>query len=91
MTNKPQFAFFNLYFTSAVKDLIYVETVRHAEQALASNETYLRDHPNTHGHDWRRNPMKHEEVDPLLAITITMGVVGYPSVRYLLYLGNRLI
>ena len=35
--------------------------------------------------------MNREEVDPLLAIIITMGVVGYPSVRYLLYLGNRLI
>ena len=84
MTNKTPLAFFNLYFTSAVKDLIHMETVRYAEQELASMETYLDDHPNARGHDWRRNPMKREEVDPLLAIIITMGVVGYPSVRYLL-------
>ena len=84
MTNKPPLAFFNLYFTSAVKHLIYVKSVRCAEQVIASMESYLHDHPNTCGHDWRRNSMKHEEVHPLLAIIITMGVVGYPSMRSLL-------
>ena len=84
MTNKPPLAFFNLYITSAVKDMIYLESVCYAEQVLASMESYLHDHPNTRGHDWRRNPMKCEEVDKLLAIIITMGVVGYQPVRYTL-------
>ena len=68
MTNKPPLAFFNLYFTSALKDWIHVETVHYAEQVLASMESYLHDHPNTRRHNWRRNRMMCEEVDPLLAI-----------------------
>ena len=84
MTNKPPLAFFNLYITSVVKDLIYVESVCYAEQVLASMESYLHDNPNTCDHDWKRNPMKCEEVDLLLAKIVTMGVVGYQSVRYLL-------
>ena len=69
------------FFTSEVKDFIYTETVRFAEQALASSKEYLDNHRHAHGNDCRRNPMDRNEVNLLLTIIITMGVVGYPTLR----------
>ena len=38
-------------------------------------------HRHARGNEWRRNPMDRSEVNPFLAIIITMGVVGYPTLR----------
>ena len=64
-----------------MKDLIYTETVGFAEQGLASSEKYLDKHRHAHDNDLRKNPMDRNEVNPLLAIIITKGVVGYPTLR----------
>ena len=73
--------FFSQFFTSEVKDLIFTEMVRFAEQELASSEEYLDMHRHACGNDWKRKPMARNEVNPFLAIIITMGVVGYPTLR----------
>ena len=73
--------FFNHFFTSEGKDLIYTETVRFAEREVASSEEYLDKYCHVRGNEWRRNPIERNEVIPLLAIIITMGVVGYPTLR----------
>ena len=65
------------FFTSEVKNLIYTETVRFAKQELASSKEYLDEHHHEHSNEWRRNPMDRNEINPLLAIIITMAVVGY--------------
>ena len=64
-----------------MKDLIYTETVRFAEQELASFEEYLNKHRHACGNEWKRNRMDRNEVNPVLAIIVTMGVVGYPTLR----------
>ena len=81
MSGKLPVDFFNLFFTSEVKNLIYTETVRYAEQILTSSETHLNEHPKACKHEWIRTPMRREEVDPLLAIIITMGIMGFPTLR----------
>ena len=55
--------------------------VRFAEQELASSKEYLNNHRHACGNDCRRNPKERNEVNPLLAIIITMGVVGYQTLR----------
>ena len=55
--------------------------VRFAEQELASSKEYLDECRHVRDNDWRRNPMDRNEVNPLLAIIITMGVIGYPTLR----------
>lgn len=82
MTRKEPVDFFHLFFTPEVKDIIYSETTRFAEQQLSANSEYLNSHPYSRGHDWLRNPMRREEVDPLLAILLTMGLLGFPTLRF---------
>ena len=65
-----------------MKDLVYIETVEYAEQEIASNAAYLQEHPHARGNEWIKHPMTREEVNPLLSILITMGVVGFPTLRY---------
>ena len=47
---------------------------------LTSSEAHLIEHPRAHGHEWIRAPNE-REVDPLLAIIIIMGIIGFPTVR----------
>ena len=42
---------------------------------------HLNDHPKAHGHEWITNPIQRDEVDLLLAIIITMGAMGFSTVR----------
>ena len=60
---------------------IYTETVKYAEQMLTSSEAHLNDHPKAHGHELIRNSMQREEIDQLLAIIITMGIMEFPTIR----------
>ena len=78
---KQPIDFFRLFFTQEVKELIYKETTRYAEQQLAASEQYLEQHKYARGHSWKKNPMRIEEVDPLLAIIILMGLVSFPTIR----------
>ena len=47
---------------------------------LTSSEAHLNDHPKAHGHELIRNSMQ-REVDQLLAIIITMGIMEFPTIR----------
>ena len=60
--------FFNAFFSAEIKELIYVETTRFAEQEIHAGKDYLDEHRYARGNDWRRKPMTRDEVDPLLAI-----------------------
>ena len=55
-------------------------TVRYAEQVFTSSEVHLNYHSKAHRHEWIKNPMETEEVYPLLAIIITMGIMWFPTV-----------
>ena len=46
-----------------------------------SIQRLLNHHPHAHAHDWVRNPLKRSEITPLLAILLTMGVLGFPTLR----------
>ena len=81
MSGKLPVDFFNLFFTPEVKNLIYTESVRYTEQILTSSKAHLNQHPKARRHEWIRTPMRREEIDPLLAIIITMGIMGFPTVR----------
>ena len=81
MNGKKPIDFFRLFFTHEVKELIYRESTRYAEQQLAASEEYLEQHKHARGHSWKKNPVKIEEVDPLLAIIILMGLVSFPTIR----------
>ena len=81
MNRKLPVDFFNLFFTSEVKNLIYTETVRYAEQMLTLSEVHLNEHPKACGHEWIRTPMQREEVDPLQATITTMEIMGFSTVR----------
>ena len=82
MVGKQPIDFFKLFFSDNVKKLIHLETTRYAEQQLAASEEYLQEHRHARGHSWTKNPMTIEEVDPLLAVLILMGLVNYPTIRY---------
>ena len=58
-----------------------METTRFAEQEINAAKTHLQNHRHARGNQWIRNPMKRWEVNPLLCVLITMGVVGYPTQR----------
>ena len=73
--------FFNIFFSSEVKDLIYNETCRYAEQQIKSMEAHLQQYRHARGNEWVKHPMTRAEVDPLLSTIITMGVVGLPTLR----------
>ncbi len=77
MTGKSPVEFFRLFFTPEVIELIFNETTRYAEQQLAASKDYL-----ARGHDRIKRQMRKEEVEVLLALLITMGVIGYPTIRY---------
>ena len=81
MTKQEPIDFFNLFITTDVKNLIFNETTRYAEQILAATETFLEEHKYARGNAWRKHPMTREETEPLLAIIILMGLVGFPTVR----------
>ena len=42
---------------------------------------HMNDQPKAHGHEWIRSPIQKDEVDLLLGIIMTMGVMGFPTVR----------
>ena len=81
MSGKTPLDFFNLFFNETVKNIIHNETNRYAEQVLTESESYLDDHPHARGHDWIRNPLKKEEINPFIAVIICMGIVGLPTLR----------
>ena len=62
-----------------MKQIIYVETLRFANQTLPIDE-YLRKHPNSRAKDWKKKPMTREEVDALLSTILVIGILGYPIV-----------
>ena len=72
--------FFNLFFSTEVKEMIHTETTRYAKQNMPTEE-YLRDHPNARGNEWQRKPMMLEEVDTFLATAIIIGIMGFPKLR----------
>ena len=82
MTGTAPIDFFDLFFNNEVKDLIHTETTRYADQRLTNNAAFLETHKHARGHDFRKHPMERNEVGPLLAMLLTMGVLGYPSIRY---------
>ena len=49
---------------------------------MQSNSWPVEAHKHARGNDLKKNPITRNEVEPLLAILLTMGVLGYPSVRY---------
>jgi hypothetical protein len=65
-----------------LKDLIYEEYVKYASQYLEDKEEYLNDHKYARANDLKRNPIRREEINTLLAIIITMGKLGYPTIRF---------
>ena len=81
ITGQDPVHYFNALFDNNIKDLIFSETSRYAEQKTKATENYLDQHKHALGNKWRSCPMKREEVDPLLAILIIIGVVGYPTQR----------
>ena len=87
MAGKTTVDYFNLFIDKDVKNIIHSETVRFAEQYLKSKQEYLTEHRTSRALDWVKQPMTKKEVDVFLAITIAMGIVGYPSLRYYKALG----
>ena len=71
--------YFHLFLTEEIKELILTET-RYAEQNMPP-EQYLRSHPDARENEWRRKPMKLEEVDTFLATVIITGIMGFPKLR----------
>lgn len=81
MRGKQPVDFFNLLFDNEIKTILYDETSRHAKQYIEEYKEYLAEHKDARAHDWKRKPMVPKEVDALLAIIISMGVVGYPTLK----------
>ena len=73
--------FFRLFFTPEVVDIIYIQSSLYAEQQHHTHKDYLDHHPHARAHDWVRNPLKRSEIEPLLAILLTMGVLGFLTLR----------
>ena len=58
---------------------------------LTSSGVHLNEHPKVCGHEWIRTPMRREEVDSLLDIIIIIGIMGFPTVRWLFLLCTSLL
>ena len=57
---------------------------RYAQQQLTTQKEFLEEHPQLRGHEWLRNPMRREKLEPLLASIIGIGIVGiveFPTLR----------
>ena len=76
---------FNIFFSNDVKDQIVTQTCKYAEQKITENSEYLQQQKEARGNQWKKKTMKREEIHPLLAIILTMGIVGYPRVRLVIY------
>ena len=81
MMGKSPADFFNLLFSEEIKENIWTETTRFADQYIQKHD-FIASHPKARVHDWIRQSMTLKEVDALLSIIIAMGIVGYPSIRY---------
>lgn len=82
MRGKDPVDFFDLFFNNEVKDLIHTESRRYADQQLTNNAHFLEEHKKARGNSLKKHPMERNEVETLLAVLLTMGVTGYPSIRY---------
>ena len=82
MMGKSPADFFNLLFCEEIKENIWTETTRFADQYIQKHADFIASHPKARVHDWIRQSMTLKEVDALLSIIIAMGIVGYPSIRY---------
>ena len=84
MVRKDPVDFFRLFFSPEVIDNIYIQSslyALYAEQQHHTHKDHLDHHPHAHAHDWVRNPLKRYEIEPLIAILLTMGVLGFPTLR----------
>ena len=82
MTHSEPIDFFNLFITENIKDHIYLESTKYANQYLEDKAQYLEEHKFACANDLKKRPMERREVNVLLAIFLTMGILGYPSIRY---------
>ena len=81
MLGKTPLDFFNLFIDDDVKHIIFTESNRFAKQQITKDEHHLLEHPHARGHDWKKNPLTFDEINPFLAVIITMGVIGLPNIR----------
>ena len=81
MAGEEPVEFFNVLFDDTIKQHVWQESTRYAEQYIEKNKQYLEDHPQARAHDWIRRPMVLKEVDALFAMVIAMGIVGLPTLR----------
>ena len=72
--------FFNSLFSIHARDLIFEQTTLYSQQWLRKNQSFLSSHPHARAHDIQN--IQRNEMYALIAIIITLGVVGFPSVRY---------
>ena len=85
MSEKEPIDYFKLLFNSRVLDLILRETNRYAEQYLEREQEYLSQHPHARAHDWPKTPLSIKEIEVFLALLITMGVCGFPTLRLVVH------
>ena len=74
MSQQSPIDFFNI-FSNDIKDQIVTQTCKYAEQKVSENSEYLQQHQEARGNQWEK----------ALAIILTMGIVGYPRVRLVIY------
>ena len=70
--------------TSEVKQIIYEETLRFANQTMPTDE-YLRRHPNSRAKDWMKKPITIEEVDAsTMCKQQHIEITGAPSGHFIM-------
>lgn len=69
------------FFTEDVTNYVYNETTRYAQQHLATYEDYLREHKYARENSSKLNPLKKEEINPLLAVIIFICLVTFPTIN----------
>ena len=80
MTKKEPIDFFNLFVTENIKDHIYSESTKYAGQFLQDKADHLAQHKHARANDLKKQPIQRGEINTLLAIVLTMGILGYPSI-----------
>ena len=79
MIGKSPVDFLNLLFSEEIKENVWTETTRFADQYLQKHADLIASHPKARVHTWIRQPMTLKELDASLSHYYCYGNSWIPN------------